>query len=632
MVRKNNKGFSLIEVIVAVAILTLLMAPIIQQVIQTLQTSAQAKERQYAVENAEYILNYMQETPVSKLNILSGKLGATPDDSTTANIDGGDLQFTSYSKETVTAFVWECAEYNSVDDYIKRTDITGAQISNALTNAVGIPYTAATYTLVNDSMGRADRLYQRRVVLDNLHAMIAAEKCTVETQFSSDAISNLKTAGFTITTEGAAVKYNEKGYVSDIVVSKVKGQRSPNGTGTSYMQDLDSSKVAIIQGTASNFDEQAENDLYNQKMAMLKKYNPDAWVQAMVTKQPSGSVLDTSAYYNDNVSKMTRISIISGVDSTRPAGQQKYYDVDCTVFYEDYLIKSGKDDGGGTTDAAAGAAEDISSTELNAQLAKPQVLTYNAYSKRFYTNQAPDIYLVYEPYVARGTNYANKDYILTYDGVIYGAEEKHSKLYVIKPSKGRVIKYSVLTEEPADWSTNYTSYFEKKATGYVAIPIAEEAPEFAADTYYQKTKDYTTALTTTEDNPNPVQIYTNYLKGTGEGAVSTQIPIYTNISKAMFKCSLPDDDKDGVQYAGNQDQYYGVVKSVENGMTDVNSRLTASQSVRTAYDAGNIHDISEDVTLSDRVYTVTVQLDKLREDGSVYSGYSVRLSGAKGAE
>ena len=53
---------------------------------------------------------------------------------------------------------------------------------------------------------------------------------------------------------------------------------------------------------------------------------------------------------------------------------------------------------------------------------------------------------------------------------------------------------------------------------------------------------------------------------------------------------------------------------------------------RTAYDSAIVKDIHEDVTLSDRVYTVTVQLDKLNEDGSVYSGYSVKLSGAKGAE
>ena len=66
MVRKKNKGFSLIEVVVAVAILTLLISPILAQVIQTLSVSAAAKEKQYAVENAEYVLNYIQETPVSK--------------------------------------------------------------------------------------------------------------------------------------------------------------------------------------------------------------------------------------------------------------------------------------------------------------------------------------------------------------------------------------------------------------------------------------------------------------------------------------------------------------------------------------------------------------------------------------
>ncbi|MBR0146333.1 MAG: prepilin-type N-terminal cleavage/methylation domain-containing protein [Eubacterium sp.] len=632
MVRKNNKGFSLIEVVVAVAILTLLMAPIIQQVIQTLNTSAQAKERQYAIENAEYILNYMQETPVSKLNILSGKLGSSPavgvdGKAITANIDGGDLQFTSYNKEEVGVVIWTSGEYASMEDYLKREEITEGKLQVALTSAYAISYNAATYTLDKEAMGRSDKFYQRKVIVDNLHAMVAAEGRTIETNFSAGALSWLKSVGFTITTEGAAVRYNEKGYVTDVVTSKVDGLRSPNGTGTSYMQDLDSSKVAIIQGTASNFDEQAENDLYNLKMAMLKKYNPDAWVQAMVTKNPDGSILDTSAYYNDNVSKMTRISIVSGYDGTRDL---KYYDVDCTVFYEDYLIKSGTAGGEAGNDAAAGAAEDISSAELNAQLAKPQVLTYNAYSKRFYTNQAPDIYLVYEPYVARGSDYANKDYIVTYDGVLYGAEEKHSKLYIIKPNKGRVIKYNVLADEPKDWSLNYTSYFEKVDSKYVNVTAAEEAPSFEPNKYYERSHDFTTQLTTASDSQ--VMIYMNYIKGNAEGAVSTQIPVYTNITKNMFVCDLPLNEKDGVQYITNQDQYYGVVKSSDENMTDPDTKYTASQVTRTAYEAGNIHDISEDVTLSDRVYTITVQLDKLKDDGSVYSGYSVRLSGAKGAE
>ena len=53
---------------------------------------------------------------------------------------------------------------------------------------------------------------------------------------------------------------------------------------------------------------------------------------------------------------------------------------------------------------------------------------------------------------------------------------------------------------------------------------------------------------------------------------------------------------------------------------------------RKAYSSSIVKDIYEDVTQSDRVYTITVQMDKLNSDGSVYSGYSVRLSGAKGAD
>ena len=666
MVRKNNKGFSLIEVIVAVAILTLLMAPIIQQVIQTLNTSAQAKERQYAVENAEYILNYMQETPVSKLNILSGKLADGT--STTATIDGGDLQFTGYTKEDKNASLWiikpvdssmidsddtNAETWVSLEQYLKRKNDYGELVDDT----DNVTYSSATYTLEKETMGRGDKWYQRHVTLDNLHAMIAAKGYTIETQIPDSVLSALPTGTdgddkFKLTTEGALVRYykdasgEDTPYIRDIVVSKVKGLRSPNGTGTSYMQDLDSSKVAIIQGTASNFDEQAENDLYNLKMALLKKYNGKAWVQAMVRKSPEGAILDTAEYFNDNVSKMTRISIASGYDETR---KLKYYDVDCTVFYEDYLIK--KNDGTGAKgseetdpDAAQEIAGDTSSAELNELIKKPQVLTYNAYSKRFYTNQAPDIYLVYEPYVARGSSYSKKDYILTYDGVLYGENEKHSKLYVIKPSSGRVIKYNLLTndKEPDDWQFNYTSYYTKEDSTYVSVKVQDEVPEYKANTYYERSKDYTTSLNSTSENQ--VQIYMNYLKENGAGGVSTQIPVYTNIQPiSMFTCSLPDNTKDGVQYNGKvtdsesetttyQDLYYGVEKSSATTMISSSAKYKSSEVTRTAYDTGNIHNISEDVTLSDRVYTVTVQLDKLKEDGSVYKGYSVKLSGAKGAD
>ena len=627
MVRKKNQGFSLIEVIVAVAILTILMAPIIKQVIQTLQTSAQAKERQYAVENAEYILNTLQETPVSKLNTLAGKLGATPAADAegkvlTESIDGGDLKFTScVTNPSVNCFIWQCGDYASLDSYLSRTPVAQTDISSALSFGYGVPYSATTYTLEKTALGRGDKFYQRKVTVDNLRAVVAANDSTIETYFSEEAIAALKDNGFTITTEGAAVKYDATtGLVSDIVVSKVSGIRSPNGTGTSYMQDLDSSKVAIIQGSASNFDAQAENDLYNLKMNRLKASRPDDWVQAMLSH--NGSVLETK-YFFDNVSKMTRISIVSGYDTEKDL---KYYDVDCTVFYEDYLIKASDEDpvnaGENPYDDAADVFDDMDIDQN-----KPETLTYNAYTHRFYTNQAPDIYLVYEPYVASESNYATRDYIVTYDGVLYDAKEKHSKLYVIKPSKGRVVRYKALASEPADWSANYESYFEKSGTDYVPV-TGTEAPAFEENKYYQRAHDFTTNLTTKADTS--VDVYLNYLKkNTGETNV---LPIYTNVDLANFKCALPAGVKDGCQYSANLSMYYGVPKSVEDGPVNKTNKYSADEMTRTAYDSAIVKDIHEDVTLSDRVYTVTVQLDKLNEDGSVYSGYSVKLSGAKGAE
>ena len=558
MVRKKNKGFSLIEVVVAVAILTLLISPILAQVIQTLSVSAAAKEKQYAVENAEYVLNYIQETPVSKLNLLSSKLSSLTGDST-ESIDG-KLEFSGVNtvpKQSCTAYVCSLT--------------------------VDCEYSATTYSLDQVKLGKKKNPYQRKVTLDNLRAKLAGAGLTVETNFSADALTNLKDAGFSITTEGAAVKYNADGLVTAIMCSSVVGVSSPNGIGTSYMQDLDSTKVAIIQGAASNFDAQAENDLFNLKMNLLKAANPNAWVQAMNSQ--TGSTILNTTLFNDNVSKLTKVTIVSGEDTTRPAGQQRYFDVDCIVYYEDYLAKNPAAATGGAagSDAAAGIAD------MTADLSVPDVLTYNAYSHRFYTNQAPDVYLIYEPYVADGKEYASKDFIVTYDGVNYGADEKHAKMYIIKPNNSR---------------------------------IASKVP--GKRTFY-------TSLNSTSNRF--VEIYVNQLKlKTGGNDAMT---IYTNVDPANFKTDKIDNpsSKTGVCYAANRAEYYGVVKSVTGGETNTLDRYAVDTEItREAYPDGYIKDISEDVTLSDRVYTVTVQLDKLDKDGNVESGNSIRLSGAKGAE
>ena len=578
----NNRGFSLVEVIIAVAVLTILMAPIIQQIIQTLSTSAKAKERQYATENAEYVLNYFQETPLTSLLgfASSGKVGSSVTTTTgggvlTASIDG-KLNFTSVNTTSRTCYAHLCGNYSTIDEYLGRSEVGATAISGGMAGAVGYPYTVITYTLDNAELGKQKNPYQRKVTLDNLKAKLSEDHFSIETYFSTEAINALKGEGFTITDEGYAVKY-ENGTPSEIWVSQVDELQSPNGIGTSYMQDLDSSKVAIIQGDASNFDLQAENDLYNLKMNRLKVENYTSWQQAM-TSQTGNNVLKTSDYL-DNVNKMTKITIVSGEENDG-TDKKKFYDVNCTVYYEDYLTKTST----GTT----------SST--------PELLSYNAYSRRFYTSQAPDIYLFYEPYVADGMNYARSDYILTYDGVDYGANEKHSKLYIIKPSHCRIGGYAT------DTRTFRTKMKNSSSTGV------------------------------------PVKIYVDYLKY--NSCDNQPMPIYTNIDieeNYSLDNTIAEDNVNGVQYSGNLDTYYSVKQSgwdgTEAGETIVHygaelGRMNyPAKILYSGKEIDSIQDISKDVMLSDRVYTVTVEMDKLNKDtNAVETGYSVHLTGAKGAD
>ena len=48
--------------------------------------------------------------------------------------------------------------------------------------------------------------------------------------------------------------------------------------------------------------------------------------------------------------------------------------------------------------------------------------------------------------------------------------------------------YILTTEEPADWSTNYTDYFTKSGNTYVPVPSGASAPTWVGNTYYQRTE------------------------------------------------------------------------------------------------------------------------------------------------
>ena len=63
MVKSNNKGFSLVELIIAAAVFAILVYPITNALIAATKTTSTSTKKQYAVEKAEEIMeNFLMTT------------------------------------------------------------------------------------------------------------------------------------------------------------------------------------------------------------------------------------------------------------------------------------------------------------------------------------------------------------------------------------------------------------------------------------------------------------------------------------------------------------------------------------------------------------------------------------------
>ena len=73
MVKSNNKGFSLVEIIIAAAIFAILIYPITNALITATKTGTTSTKKQYAVEKAEEIMEIFKTADLSgNVNIPDG--------------------------------------------------------------------------------------------------------------------------------------------------------------------------------------------------------------------------------------------------------------------------------------------------------------------------------------------------------------------------------------------------------------------------------------------------------------------------------------------------------------------------------------------------------------------------------
>lgn len=384
MAKRNDKGFSLVEIMIAIAIFTVLLTPIMQQFAQTLLTSRKAKEQQQANENAAYVLEYFQKNnarDITDLQAITDPNGAFATGVPTARL-----------VDAATPNPIICEIYDTTGGFAGAT----------------VQYNAYKYDLDDVKLGTRRTNYQRSVVLDDLSTRLMAADATngvgykINYSMTSADLANFP-SGFKLTNEGSIVQYDSDGYVVAVACNTAAYVQDPNDVNLGNMQDLDKRKVAIIDATAAAFDAQAEIKFYALAMDRLREIDEASWQQALLHSS-NDSILQQQDYA-DAVTKLTRIYVEEFTDAEGP-----YYQVKVDIYYENKY-----------------SLNDFDGYNHNFE----DTLTYNVLSQRFDTEKCPDVYFEYQPYerdrVGSSVMYTANDYILI-DNYVEGA-----KLYLYQP-------------------------------------------------------------------------------------------------------------------------------------------------------------------------------------------------------
>lgn len=390
MAKQNNKGFSLIEVVIAIALFSLLLSPIIRQFSQTLQVSRTAKEQQYVNDNAEELLEYFQKVDLNR-------------------VGADDLEVVALTSGTRNKKVVTCEILDASGNFIAFID-----------------YNLSTYNPENVELGTKNTEYKRTVYVDDLANKLAAfdsntgdsnaEGYRIKYDCDSSMVAGL--SDYTLSRDKSIVKYNSQGEIVGVVCEKVDySVLDPNTQNLGNMQNLDYGTVALIQGFATNFDKQADDAFYALKMQNLKDYNYASWDQAM--KQVDGWNIFENVNLASTTNKLTLIKATTNTNGNSDPSDDTYT-ITCDVYYEDsYNMPRDAESGGGT-------------------ISLFDNLHYNVFSQTFNMDKCPDVYFTYQPYtVYRGydatasesvINFASSDYILV------DSDIEDLKIYLIKPT------------------------------------------------------------------------------------------------------------------------------------------------------------------------------------------------------
>jgi prepilin-type N-terminal cleavage/methylation domain-containing protein len=378
MNRFRNKGVTLIEIIISVAIFGILMIPIVSKLIQSMKIADTAKTAQNRYELAE---NMME------------------------NVKNSD----TFSESNIAD-----SSNNCNDSYLKSISVSGSDVkvykSTGKKSAAGTHDWDGYIVVGKTEVGSKKTEYNYAIALDN--------------------------------EEYANLEDSNTGASTDYV--------NPNNMSLAMIENLDATKVALINGTIGNYDLAVTSAFMSKKLDVLKVGDKTRWEQ--YTKQQA----DIVAFPNDTVTRVIEIAVKNVGDD---------YTVTCTLKYDEnstVVLKDGV----------------YAGRKLSDYL---DPIEYVPYEQTF-TGSLPNIYLMYNPCLYN-SNYMKNDYILLDTSglkasTITGGELPKVNLFVVETAES----YSDET---------YTSYVDVMKETIVSRIDSEKdaATKSKLQTAYDKTKN-----------------------------------------------------------------------------------------------------------------------------------------------
>ncbi len=286
MKKANNRGVSLIEILIAVVVFTICITPIVMQLTTGIRIGNKAKDQQAATDYAKSIAETMKQMQLqegydstnlssleSALNITSGSMSAqntfysVKQDGTTGTIIPENSTLKSYPGNSLGGGT----NYNSVTDMY--------QVLNA----------------ANKSLG-------------------ATNKEALVRQYVFKGESNVEYRDYDV-----EITMNTKPYAIESLTNV--NYTDPNSVNLNNLSDLDANNEALIT-RASNYDATATLSFYNATVSALQQSDKEE------DQQKAVQIMNGNASIGDSATKETIIEINPISDST---GNK--YQVTCDIVY-----------------------------------------------------------------------------------------------------------------------------------------------------------------------------------------------------------------------------------------------------------------------------------------------------------